>query len=176
MKLFLMSLIATSLAKKEPVEIGWKEKQKVGHLKRNYAQMLDLFFIENDQASKPVGAVRFGTQLKEKMAKWHEMMVDTWHRCGRASLDPSFERMIDEEIRFNHFEPFKGMTQLTNQYKKWIERQIHTGCRTQREQQYFVSDTFKSYLTKLAFLVETRPFIRKAAKVEVLQICRRFKH
>ena len=100
--------------------------------------MLDLFF-KDEMARRPVGAARFADNMKTKMAKWHEVMVDKWHECGRASMDDSFERMLDEPERFNREDPFKGMTQLTNKYKEWIMRQIHNGCETQAREQHYVS-------------------------------------
>ena len=152
MKIAALTLLGSVFAQSDEVTITNKEQKKVKHLKRNYAQMLDLFFINNPDASKPIGAARFGNGLKEKMSKYHDIMVDAWHRCGRASIDPSFERMITEEIRFNHFEPFKGMAQLTNQYRKWIENQIHNGCRVQAREQYFVSKSFFSSLSRFLIL------------------------
>ena len=100
--------------------------------------MLDLFF-KDGTARRPVGAARFADNMKEKMANWHEVMVDKWHECGRASMDDSFERMLDEPERFNQNDPFQGMTQLTNKYKEWIIRQIHNGCETQAREQHYVS-------------------------------------
>ena len=137
MKLLTFAVLATTFAQDE-VTINWKEKQKVDRLKKNYAKMLDMFFINNPGAAKPVGAVRFGTSMKVKMAKWHDVIVDSWHRCGRASLDPTFERSEDD-IRFNHYDPFQGMAQLTNQYKKFITNQIHNGCRVQARERFLVS-------------------------------------
>merc|ERR1719278_1569484 len=88
---------------------------------------MDLFFTNAAHASRPVGAARFAGKMKTKMAKWHE--------CGRASMDPTFERVE----RFDHTDPFKGMTQLTNQYKKWIENQIHNGCEKQAESERYLN-------------------------------------
>ena len=67
----------------------------------------------------------------------HAKIVDSWHTCGRAAMDPEFERMTED--RFNHENPFKGMTGVTNQYKKFIDNQIHNGCDNQEEQQHYVS-------------------------------------
>ena len=100
--------------------------------------MLDLFF-KDGTARRPVGAARFADNMKLKMAKWHDVMVDKWHECGRASMDDWFERMLDEPERFNHNDPFQGITQLTNKYKEWIVRQIHNGCETQAREQHYVS-------------------------------------
>ena len=55
-------------------------------------------------------------------------------------MDPDFERMTED--RFNHEDAFKGMTGVTNQYKKFIAAQIHVGCDNQKEQEHYVS--FKS--------------------------------
>ena len=52
-------------------------------------------------------------------------------------MDPEFERMTED--RFDHQNPFKGMTGVTNQYKKFIDNQIHNGCDNQEEQQHYVS-------------------------------------
>ena len=100
--------------------------------------MLDLFF-KSESAKRPIGAARFAESMKTKMATLHDTMVNKWHECGRAGMDASFERMLDEPDRFNHNDPFLGMTQLTNKYKEWITRQIHNGCRVQAREEHFVS-------------------------------------
>merc|ERR1739844_639619 len=100
MKLFALiaSLVtADFLADIQTVTITQKEKQKVHHLKKYWPVMMDLFFTNAAHASRPVGAARFAGKMKTKMAKWHT--------CGRASMDPTFERVE----RFDHTDPFKGM-------------------------------------------------------------------
>ena len=52
-------------------------------------------------------------------------------------MDPDFMRMTED--RFNHEDAFKGMTGVTNQYKKFIAAQIHNGCDNQKEQEHYVS-------------------------------------
>ena len=100
--------------------------------------MINLFFINAPAPLRPKGAKRFGENMLEKMPKWHDVMVSKWEECGKASFDDSFDpRSVD---RFDHNDPIKGMTQLTNKYKEWIQRQIHFGCQTQKNKNHFVSN------------------------------------
>ena len=140
MKLFSVFALLVATDAQETITINNKEKQKVAHLKKNWPKMLDEFFrnpAAAGHAKRPFGACRFANKMESNMSYWHDKMVDTWHRCGRASMDPDFLRMDDE--RFNTQDPFKGMTGLTNQYKKWIEAQIHVGCENQAESERYVS-------------------------------------
>ena len=98
--------------------------------------MVDLFFTNNPDAMRPAGAKRFGEKMKAKMANLHQVMLEKWEECGKAMLDDSFD---PRGIRFDHTDAFKGITGLTNQYKKWIDGQIMGHCATQTEEEHFVS-------------------------------------
>ena len=113
-----------------------KEKQKINHLKKNWPVMVDLFFTNNPDAKRPAGAQRFAGKMKDKMAKLHDKIVDKWEECGRASLDDDFD---PRSIRFDMTDAFKGITGLTNQYKKFIENQIMGHCEKQTQEMHYVS-------------------------------------
>ena len=103
----------------------------------------------------------------------HEKIVNSWHTCGRASMDPEFERMTED--RFDHTNAFKGMTGITNQYKKFIDNQIHNGCDNQKEQLHYVS--FNSLLTKRQNEVEQNPKTKiKMNKIKLWARILRFKY
>ena len=102
--------------------------------------MIDLFFINAPSHIRPGGAKRFGNIMLTRMPELHDIMVNKWEECGKASFDDGFDpRSVD---RFDHNDPIKGMTQLTNKYKEWIQRQIHFGCETQRNKKHYVSHLF----------------------------------
>ena len=98
--------------------------------------MVDLFFTNANDAKRPVGARRFAGSIKDKMEKLHEKIVEKWEECGRASLDDSFD---PRSIRFDTTDAFKGITGLTNQYKKFIENQIMGHCEKQTDEGHYVS-------------------------------------
>ena len=99
--------------------------------------MVDLFFTNNVDAKRPAGAQRFAGKIKNKMATLHDQIVDKWEECGRASLDDSFD---PRGLRFDTTDAFKGITGLTNQYKKFIENQIMGHCATQTDEGHYVSE------------------------------------
>ena len=179
MKLFTIlastMLVANAADDQDTLTISAKEKQKVAHLKKNWPKMTTEFFrnpANDGTAKRPVGAHRFADRMDRHMAKWHEEMVDTWHRCGRASMDPDFLRMDDE--RFNHNDPFKGMTQLTNQYKKWIEFQIYNGCTKQADSENYVSIlTTRKYQCLKLYSVEPNQVVRSSSPIQILSLRQR---
>merc|ERR1739838_92695 len=137
-KMKLSLFIMASAAAQDVVTISNKEKQKVAHLKKSWPKMLNQFFripAADGSARQPIGAVRFADKMEYHMNNLHAKIVDSWHTCGRAAMDPEFERMTED--RFDHQNPFKGMTGVTNQYKKFIDNQIHNGCDNQEEQQHY---------------------------------------
>lgn len=136
-------------------------KKKMDHLEKVTPVMLTMYFSDNrgdpDGRANAAAADRVSSRF---IGNFHAKLAgikQLWMDCEEADLGNTLAR-VDIDGRFDHLDPKKAFTQITNGYIFMLDGLINSGCKQQtRYQRLRLRLTVISDMLKFHYCHKVRP-------------------